>query len=157
MMKKNISLIVIAVLITVGGIAVLNSRGKNLPETVNAPAIDESGSQDQLGIATEAKNNQPGKTSLSAGGVAGQGSISLKITTPINGATVTTATIAARGATSPGAEVFVNEAQTIADQRGNFSAPLTLDEGENTIVIFANDADGNFTETELTVNYETSE
>lgn len=79
--------------------------------------------------------------------------ITLTVISPADGATVTNPTLTVRGSTVPGAEVFINDLETVADASGNFSVRLTLDEGENPVVIFANDADGNTAETYLTVTY----
>lgn len=80
--------------------------------------------------------------------------ILLTITSPLPDSTVYTPTISVRGKTVPRAEVSVNEKDTTADSSGNFSATLTLDEGENTIFITAVDDEGNSAETELIVTYE---
>ena len=79
--------------------------------------------------------------------------ITLSIASPANGVTVTNATMAVKGRPVPKAEVFVNDKETTADANGNFSVALALDEGENTIVVIANDANGNAMERELTVTY----
>jgi len=83
--------------------------------------------------------------------------ITLTITSPSDGATVTSATVTVKGKTAPRAEVFINDVSTVADANGNFSANITLDEGENPIVIFANDADGNVAEKEITVTYDSGQ
>jgi hypothetical protein len=70
-----------------------------------------------------------------------------------SGTTVNSQTTSISGTTLPGAEVFVNEIQLTADARGVFSTPLTLDEGDNTVVVSANDAQGNHVEKEITVTY----
>jgi hypothetical protein len=79
--------------------------------------------------------------------------ISLAISSPTNNITVTSKSLVVRGKTIPKAEVFVNDAETRADDSGSFSVTLTLDEGENYILVVANDADGNFSEKELTITY----
>ena len=79
--------------------------------------------------------------------------ITLSISSPANGATVTKSSLTVRGRTAANAEVFVNELETRADAGGNFSASLTLEEGENYIIVMANDAMGNVAEAELTVTY----
>lgn len=80
-------------------------------------------------------------------------SIALAISSPANNITVTSSSLVVRGKTAPKAEVFVNDAETKADASGNFSVTLTLDEGENYILVVANDANGNFSEKELTITY----
>lgn len=78
----------------------------------------------------------------------------LLIINPANGSTVTNPLLIIKGITSPKVEVLVNEVEAVADSQGNFSVTLTLDEGENYIVIVASDEDGNSAEQELIVNYE---
>lgn len=85
-----------------------------------------------------------------------QATILLTITSPTS-MTVTTPTITVSGQTAPSADVFVNETQLSADSQGMFSTNVTLDEGENTIVIDANDVMGNSAEKELTVTYTPSQ
>ena len=77
----------------------------------------------------------------------------LEITSPQNDAIVNNPQITIKGTTGATADVFINEVETKADSKGNFSAKLTLEEGENEIVIVANDAEGNYAETQLTVTY----
>ena len=80
--------------------------------------------------------------------------ISLVVNSPAKGAVVKRANLTVSGKTIARAEVVVNDVETIADTKGNFSVNIFLDEGENTIVVVANDSDGNYAESELTVTYE---
>lgn len=82
-----------------------------------------------------------------------QAGISLVINSPANGLEVATPNVTVTGTTAPNAEVFVNDASGKADVNGLFSISTSLDEGENTIVVTANDANGNSAEQELTVSY----
>lgn len=79
----------------------------------------------------------------------------LVIHEPSIDAIVREASVTVKGTTSPGAEVFINDKETIADAKGNFSISIALDEGENYILVTANDTDGNYKEVELTITYET--
>lgn len=79
--------------------------------------------------------------------------ISLSITTPTPGQVVTLDRITVSGNTSPGADVFINDVETKANAAGQFSAKLILDEGENYILVVANDVNGKYAEKELTVTY----
>lgn len=83
--------------------------------------------------------------------------IPLTIFQPTKDAIMTTAQIVVRGKTKAGAEVFINDKDTTAETDGNFSTSLTLDEGENLIIVTANDAEGNMAEQELTVTVNASE
>lgn len=79
--------------------------------------------------------------------------ISLSISTPKSGVTVSTATLAVNGKTVAGADVSVGDLEVKADASGNFSATVTLDEGENILTVVAVDANGDSAEQELTVTY----
>jgi len=79
--------------------------------------------------------------------------LNLQIISPSDQSTVTSPVITLRGRTSAQAEVFVNEYETVADAQGNFSVSLTLDEGENPIMVVANDANGTVGETEISIEY----
>ena len=78
----------------------------------------------------------------------------LNILEPQNGITLNNSRVRVKGKTVPNADVFVNNQELKADRQGNFTTIVTLDEGENTIFIVANDYDGNFAEKELTVYLE---
>lgn len=79
--------------------------------------------------------------------------ISLTVSSPGNNTTTSSESISVKGKTVAGAEVFVNDVETRADASGNFSVTITLDEGENYILVVVNDALGNYSEKELTVIY----
>jgi len=89
-----------------------------------------------------------------SGTVSRSTSITLTVSAPADNTTVTSSNLVVRGKTVAGAEVFINDAETKADGNGNFSATITLDEGENYILVVANDAAGNYSEKEITVVYE---
>lgn len=79
-------------------------------------------------------------------------SLPLTITSPTE-TTVSTQLVTISGRTAPFADVFIHEIQLKADSTGVFSTSITLDQGENTIVITANDDKGNYAEKEITVSY----
>lgn len=83
--------------------------------------------------------------------------IELTISNPQEGAKVTKPQLLVRGKTVPDAEVFINDKEATADGNGNFSVTLTLDEGDNLIIVTANDEYGNIAEKELVVMYEVEE
>lgn len=100
-------------------------------------------------------SNQPSSGSGVSTSVSTSDKISLTITSPLNGVTLNSTNVTIKGKTSPNAEVFINDASTKADANGNFSLTLTLDEGENNLVITANDTEGNVAEGNLSVNIQT--
>lgn len=79
--------------------------------------------------------------------------ITLSISSPVNNSTVANSSVAVKGKTVANADVFVNDTETKADGNGNFSVTLSLDEGENYILIVANDVNGNYSEKDLTITY----
>jgi len=81
--------------------------------------------------------------------------ISLEITSPKDGEVVTKSPVLVTGTTIGGADVFVNDAETKADEDGNFKVSISLDEGENEIFVTANDQDGNYTESSIKVSLNT--
>lgn len=80
--------------------------------------------------------------------------IALEILEPKNGAVTNQSNILIRGKTSPKAELFVNDTAAKADAQGNFALSVVLEEGDNTILVIANDEQGNYAEKELTVTLE---
>jgi cytoskeletal protein RodZ len=79
--------------------------------------------------------------------------LSLTILAPQNNSTVTSSTVIVSGKTSPGAEVAINDTELRANGAGDFSTAISLDEGENPLIIVANDAEGNSAEKEISVTY----
>ncbi len=78
----------------------------------------------------------------------------LTVTAPQANSTVSSSAISVSGKTVPNAEIFVNEIDTKADAGGNFTVPYVLEEGENYIVVGANDDSGNYHEQEIMVTFE---
>ena len=81
----------------------------------------------------------------------------LAFSSPKNGASIATATVAVKGTTQPGATVTIQDANTggstsvVAAASGGFSATVTLAEGPNALTITAVDQAGNRTTKTLTV------
>lgn len=86
--------------------------------------------------------------------VATASEIPLTISSPAADSIVKSTPISVKGITTPRAEVFINDKETVADESGNFSSALTLDEGENLIIVTVNDEEGNTAEKEIVVTYE---
>lgn len=78
----------------------------------------------------------------------------LEIISPVDGLTVAVAKVKVQGRTVPGADVFVNENQVVTDKSGNFSINISLQEGENPILISAGNETGE-AEIERIVYFET--
>jgi hypothetical protein len=80
--------------------------------------------------------------------------LTLTVTSPADKSTVMKPALVVKGKTSPKAEVFVNESEGVADGSGNFSLTITLDEGDNPVIVMANDADGNVAEKDMNITYD---
>lgn len=140
---KNIGILLIIAFVLAAGVA------------VGAVWRSQSQNPRQPGLTTESLiSPPPADAPAPLEAAIREGDITLTITSPKNGAKITSNSVTVRGKTAPRAEVFVNEATSTADANGNFVVSLSLDEGENVIVVFANDIAGNFAEQELTVIYE---
>lgn len=83
--------------------------------------------------------------------------ITLLVSQPQNGQTFTSSSLVVKGKTKAKADIFVNEKETKSDASGNFSVTVTLEEGDNPIVVVVVDPDGNYAENELSVNYQPKE
>lgn len=81
--------------------------------------------------------------------------ISLEITSPKDNEVVTKSPVLVTGITASKAEVFVNYAETKADNDGNFKVSIPLDEGENEIFVTANDQNGNYAESSVKISLNT--
>lgn len=75
----------------------------------------------------------------------------LMVSSPVDGAQLTGMSVVVKGQTTPAADVAINQLDVKADSKGNFSAMISLDEGENVITVIANDDIGNYAEKNITV------
>lgn len=97
------------------------------------------------------KNQEPAKPNEIAPALINQ--IPLKITSPSDGMVILTNNITVTGITSPNAEVSINELDLTANAKGNFSVKITLEEGENPLLVTAIDSEGNYAEQIILVSY----
>jgi Flp pilus assembly protein TadG len=97
--------------------------------------------------------NPAGSTSQQVGtsGTVASTKISLVVTSPLDGSTLSSTNVTVKGKTSPNADVFVDDQSGKADASGNFAISIGLDEGQNQIVVSANDSVGNAAEEDLNV------
>lgn len=79
----------------------------------------------------------------------------LEIISP--GGVVNNKNVTLKGATVPKAEVQVDDQELEADENGEFETKLDLDEGENEIVVTANDDSGESVVKSVKVTYEPAE
>ena len=83
--------------------------------------------------------------------------LELEILSPVDGLITSIPTIVLNGSSAPFTEVQIDDKVIKADMYGNFSTKITLDEGDNEIVITANNEDGDYVEKTLLVVYEPAE
>ena len=141
-MKNKLPLMVgVVVLLGIAGyFGAKNLREKAPSYTVPgiSPTITQGvGTDSSLGLTTGSKSSE----------------LTLTVTSPADKAVVTNASLTVKGKTAPYAEIFVNDAETKADASGTFSVKITLDEGENSVIVLVNDADGRVAEKDLTITY----
>ena len=148
-MKKLTIILIFVILILAAGIGLVAYTHMTKKSAVinPVPTMTTSTQVPGAGFPT----TTPGSTQQSPIPTVAQ--ISLTITDPTNNSTVTTPTLIIKGVTIPKADVFVNDSEVTADVQGKFTVQVTLDEGENTLVVTANDANGNYSEQDLTVTY----
>lgn len=144
---KNKSIFIVAAIILLLTFVGLKIRGN---QTSVTPGSSVTPTEEVSPVAMEAT---PKTTGVVVPTVAPSVKMTLSVSSPPNGATVSNSSLTVKGRTKANAEIFVNELETKADASGNFSVSITLDEGDNYIIIVANDADGNVAESELTVIY----
>ena len=143
-------LFLILSIVVLGGLAF---AGYNLRKTGN-PASSPTQMTYPSGTNPSPTSGSTGASQVAPSTPTGyQAGISLAISSPVNGTQVATPNITVKGKTAPDAEVFVNDSSGHADINGLFSIPITLEEGNNTIVITVNDANGNSAEQEVMVTY----
>lgn len=136
----NKKLFLITILVILGGVLFVNLSTTKQNTTVRTNANTPN-------TPTALPSDRETQSSYADG-------ISLQVTAPKDKQTITTPSLTVTGKTSPGADVFVNDMELRANGSGNFSAQITLDEGENAIVIVTNDQEGNSAEKELIVTYQ---
>lgn len=110
---------------------------------IQGPSGTDAAAADPTGTPSVVTTSQPIPNST----------LPLQIREPLPGATMSESRLVVKGKTSARADVFLNDQEAKADANGNFSIAVTLDEGDNTLVIVVTDQEGNFAEREITVTY----
>lgn len=156
-MKKYLIIIfVLGVLTILAGLTVLGRQISTSKQAVSEPeqevtAVTGRAPESISSSSASATQTDTTKENLFSSGIV------LTVISPRNGSTVTTNKVNVMGKTVANAEVFLNDVETKADLKGNFSAVVSLESGENYILIVANDEDGNYAEQEITVTANLSE
>ncbi len=153
-MKKYFVFVFIAIFLSISGYFFYQNNffKKNLRNKVNQlkTNINQKSIKDESNL--EKKQNQ----NVSFNEKQNQGFF-LEIISPKDKQTFNQSAITVSGKTVKNAEIFVNNQETKSDDQGNFSLTYNLDEGENILMIVANDDNGNYLEKQLTVYLETLE
>lgn len=102
--------------------------------------------QSQAATNTVSGNSAPASTNISTN------TIPLNVISPVDGSNVSGAAVTVTGQTTPEATVSVNDQVDTADDNGNFSIPISLNPGPNSIDVVAVDDNGNQNEVILMVN-----
>lgn len=142
---KKIVPIVIGVLIIAALAYISYQSAKNVSRSAVQQQA-ESAVESIVTPSTTGTPSAPGTSVLATG-------ITLAVSAPADNSTVTSPSVVVKGKTVASAEVFVNDLETKADASGYFSVTLPLDEGDNYILVVANDINGNYSEKDLTVTY----
>lgn len=144
-MKNNMMLPIVGILILVcvAALGILLMKEKNIKDT-------QQGVQQQTAQPTNMPSSEKNTEAVNQ---TVEHAIALTVTDPADGSQVEAASLTVQGKTVPNADVFVNDTEVKANASGVFSAKITLAEGENPIMVVANDADGNAAEKEITVTY----
>lgn len=143
MKKRNPDnkILLIGIIVTVLIIVLLFSK------KINNPAKPTSTEQIESTIQTDQQAVSEQEQPIEEG-------LYLEVISPVDVSSVSNSSITVSGKTEANVEIFINENELKADLQGNFSAALTLEEGENIIVVTASDDEGNYAEKTVTVTYE---
>jgi hypothetical protein len=148
-MRKLVPFALAIVLILAGGFYVITSR---IPKPTASTVTGSTQSQTSQTAEADADS---GTKIVPTTPKANQ--ISLSITSPVSGTTLTSPSVTVKGTTIAYAEVSVNEKDVTASANGSFQATLSLEEGDNYIIVVAVDTDGNVAEQELSITYTPAE
>lgn len=153
-MKKYLIFVFLAVFVLIGGYFFYKNDffRKNLNNKVNQLKINinQKSIKDRSNLEKEQNQN------VSLNEKQAQ-EFFLEINSPKDKQTFNQSSITVSGKTTKNSEVFVNDQETKSDDQGNFSLTYNLDEGENILMIIANDDNGNYLEKQLTVYLDTLE
>ncbi len=156
-MKQTIIMVLLVLLVAGGAGYYLYSRNKSQQAPVTSmiqsetPAVMTQQGTTQNNPGAPVATVPTAKPMLSP--IPAVSQITLFITSPADKSTVAVASAVVKGHTVAGADIFVNDTEVTADAQGNFTAQVSLDEGDNVITVTANDSNGNYAEKDITVTY----
>lgn len=149
---NNQTFMLVAISVIVLGISIaaiaVSRMGQN-PEGVATPATGA--------IQPEDNTQTSGSQNVTPAGSDYQGEkvnqISLTVSSPADKSTTSVQNVTVKGKTAANAEVYIDDKELKADAGGNFTTTVTLEEGDNVIVVTAVDENGNVAEKEINVEY----
>lgn len=150
-MIKTIAFVFVGIFLVIAALFVTRSSKKTQTSPSNVKT-QKTVAPTQAPAATITTVNTPTTPSKTA--APPEKEVSLVVSSPINGSTVTSPSITVKGTTAPRSDVYVNDKDAVADAKGNFSILISLNEGENFLMVTVVDPDGNTTEKEITVTYD---
>jgi hypothetical protein len=151
-MKKYMIILVAMVVVIAGGLVFLYMSNQSQSSKTANSSLTPTVSASQP-TKVPAPTAPPAVVASPTSSVPVVPSLTLTVSQPVTGSTVNTPSVSVKGTTSPGAEVFVNDNSLTADSKGIFSSNVTLEEGENYILVLANDDKGASAEQEILVTY----
>ncbi len=125
------------------------------PNAIDVIATDSAGNQAEALLMVNVDSSLTSSTPVPAQPVPNPvlpGILPLKVTQPIDGATINSDSVVVKGQAGSGATVSVNDEVVTADDQGNFSVSVSLQPGPNAIDVVAIDEDGNENEFLIIVN-----
>lgn len=143
-MKKIYLILVPLVIIILAAFLISSKTAKKIP----------SEKKEQSKISISEKTSKENTPSVDKSLNSDYQGIELNIIEPKNESVASVSSILVKGKTVPNADVFVNEIELKAGKDGNFSTAFPLYEGDNSILVSANDESGNYSEKEIIVNYQ---
>ncbi|MBI3366050.1 hypothetical protein HY041_00275 [Candidatus Roizmanbacteria bacterium] len=141
-MKNSLMIFIIVAFLIVGGIFLYTKKQNNQPSE-----------QRQRNIISETPSGNTSPTGISKV----KETLSLTVFSPVDNSTVTNSTVMVKGKTIANADVSVNDDDLKADNQGNFSISVNLEDGDNLITVVVSDDAGNSAEKELTIIYDSGQ
>ncbi len=122
--------------------------------TGGPPGLQTAGAAPTTADASQPTTAASAPSTVPAAPKPAGGPVSLQVTSPQDGAVVSTAQVQVSGSASPGAVVTVNEAIILVGADGTFNTTVSLDSGPNLIEVIASSTSGDTKTVDLTVVYQ---
>lgn len=127
--------LLIILAIAVGGFALYRS-------TTYKPVVQTNSPINNVTPTVQTPTKPPPPTITEEEQIAKNNTLPLTISSPLDKSEVATPTISVSGTTAPNADVSVNDKDLKANSTGKFTTTITLDDGQNYILIVASNETG---------------